>query len=207
MIGDLQVEKGHYDFGDYVDLPRWNSYWHQITETMALKPQTVLIIGVGDNIVGERLLKQGIKVYTFDFDSALKPDFVGDIRNIGTILDGKCFDVILCCQLLEHLPYENFEDILRQLKTLANNAIISLPHVCPQLERALKLMFSMRPRSFLYYIFTSCKRYKFSGEHYWEIGYKGYSKRKIRNSIQKYFTIKKEFLALHNNYHLFFVLK
>ncbi|MDR1584381.1 MAG: class I SAM-dependent methyltransferase [Prevotellaceae bacterium] len=198
MTRDIQVEKEHYDFSKYVNLPRWNSYWHQIAETMVLKPQTVLVIGIGDNIVGEMLIKQGIKVYTFDFDSALKPDFVGDIRNIDTILDGKRFDVILCCQLLEHLPYENFENILSRLKTLADNVIISLPHVCPQLKTALKLRLAF---------FAFCRKYKFNGEHYWEIGYRGYTKRKIRNSIRKYFMIKKEFLAQHNNYHLFFVLK
>ena len=206
MTGDMQVNKEHYDFGKYLNLPRWNSYWHQITETMDLEPQTVLIVGVGDNIVGEILSKQGVKVYTFDFDSALQPDFVGDIRNIDTVLDGRHFDVILCCQVLEHLPYGNFEDILSRFKTLADNIIISLPNVCIQLKLVLKLLLVGNFRSFLYRLFVFCKKYRFNGEHYWEIGYKGYPKWKIENSIKKYFTIKRCFFAKYNVYHLFFVL-
>jgi hypothetical protein len=207
MTGDLQVLKEHYDFGCHVNLPRWNSYWHQIVETTMLNPENVLIIGMGDNIVGEILMRQGITVYTFDFDKTLHPDFVGNITEIDSILQGKHFDAVLCCQVLEHLPYDNFENILRKLKLCADNVIISLPHVCFQLKLALKYIFLLKLRYLLHYVFVFKKQYKFNGEHYWEIGYKGYSKQKIRNSIQKYFMIKKEFLVPHNNYHLFFILK
>jgi hypothetical protein len=207
MTYNIQVNREHYDFGKYLSLPRWNSYWHQIAETIALNPQTILIVGVGDNIVGGILSKQGVKVYTFDFDSALQPDFCGDVRNIDRVLEGWHFDVILCCQVLEHLPYENFEDVLSRFKTLADNVIISLPHACFRLKTALKLALLMKPLSFLAHILPFCRTYKFSGEHYWEIGYRGYPVRKIRKSMRKYFVIRKEFSAKYNSYHLFFVLK
>jgi hypothetical protein len=48
-----------------LDLARWNSYRHQIAETMFLNPQTVLIVGVGDNVVWEILSKQGINQEIF----------------------------------------------------------------------------------------------------------------------------------------------
>jgi hypothetical protein len=206
MIGDLQVEKEHYDFDNYVSLPRWNSYWSQIAETMALKPQTVLIIGIGDNLVGEILLKRGIKVYTFDFDSTLKPDFVGDIRNIGTILNGKHFDVILCCQVLEHLPYDRFESILQKLKQITDNVIISLPYFPINFFLIVKLPLIGHMRIDIN-IHRFHKKLKFNGEHYWEIGWKGYTKRKITKSIRKFFTITKCFVVPHNHYHMFFILK
>jgi hypothetical protein len=38
----IQVDASHYNFNAYVDLPRWNSYWHQIEETIAFDPKTVL---------------------------------------------------------------------------------------------------------------------------------------------------------------------
>jgi hypothetical protein len=44
--------------------------------------ETVLIIGIGDNIVEKIIEMQGGNVYAFDFDKELYPDFVGDTRGI-----------------------------------------------------------------------------------------------------------------------------
>lgn len=206
MTGDLQVLKEHYDFGCYVNLPRWNSYWHQIVETTMLNPENVLIIGMGDNIVGEILMRQGITVYTFDFDKTLHPDFVGNITEIDSILQGKHFDAVLCCQVLEHLPYDNFENILRKLKLCADNVIISLPYSPIHFGMDIKI-----PRIGICRININIHRFfrklKWNGQHYWEIGYRGYTKRRIINSIEKFFSIKDQFVAKHNHYHLYFILK
>ena len=55
----VQVDASHYDFQTYTDLPRWTSYWHQITEMLALAPKTALVVGLGDNIVYEILTRVG----------------------------------------------------------------------------------------------------------------------------------------------------
>jgi len=201
----IQVDVRHYDFGAYVDLPHWNSYWHQIAETIAFMPKTVLIIGIGDNIVGNILARQGIRVYTFDFDKELHSDFVGNITDIDGVLQGKRFDVILCCQVLEHLPYAKFEFILDKLRAIANNVIISLPYSAIKYKIEIKLPLIKNVRIPVY-IHKFYKSHYFDGQHYWEIGKRGYTKQRIRQSIKKYFTIKNQFLATHNAYHLFFIL-
>jgi hypothetical protein len=61
----VQVRASHYDFANYVSLSRWTSYWHQIVETIAFNPKTVLIVGSGDNVVGKLLVTQGIKSLYF----------------------------------------------------------------------------------------------------------------------------------------------
>jgi hypothetical protein len=209
-IFPVQVNRSHYDFDKYVNLPHWNSYWHQIAETKSLNPDTVLIIGVGDNIVGKILELQGIKVYTFDFDKELHPDFVGNIINIADILQGIHFDVILCCEVLEHLPYDKFEGILKSMTLITDNVIISLPHS--------PVFFSLRIiLPYFYKFIGGCgvnicihkfyREYKYQGEHYWEIGIGQYTKNKIRKSINKYFIISKQFLATNNHYHMFFIIK
>ncbi|MDR0811035.1 MAG: class I SAM-dependent methyltransferase, partial [Paludibacter sp.] len=116
------------DFKSYVSVQRWSSYWHQITEILDLQPATVLIIGCEDGIVGKFVGQYGINVSTFDLNPTLQPDYVGDVREIDKILNGKRFDVIVCCQVLEHIPYEHFEDILQKFSKLAKNVIISLPY-------------------------------------------------------------------------------
>jgi hypothetical protein len=201
----VQVDVSHYNFEDYADLDRWNSYWHQIAETLSFAPETVLIIGIGDNIVGNILTTFGIQVYTFDLDEKLHPDFVGNITEIDNVLNGKKFDLILCCQVLEHLPYDLFETILGKLKAIADNVIISLPYSAIKYKIEMKLPIIKNVRIPIY-IHKFYNNYKFEGQHYWEIGNRGYTKRKVTKSVKKYFTVKKRFVVPHNMYHLFFIL-
>jgi hypothetical protein len=202
----VQVDPSHYDFAEYVTIARWNSYWHQITETIALKPENVLVVGIGDGITGKILSMHGIKVSTFDFDEKLYPDFTGNVAEIDRILQGKHFNVLLCCQLLEHLPYDYFEIVLQKMRSVADNVIISLPHSPRNYFVSIGLPFIGHIE-----INVDIQRrysiFQFNGEHYWEIGWKGYSKQKIIKSIKKYFSVTKCFAAINNRYHLFFVLK
>ena len=203
---EIQVDANyHYKFHNYLDVGRWNSYYYQIAETLAFEPQSVLIIGVGDNIVGNLLSMQGIKVSTFDFDEKLVPDFLGNIIEIDKVLQGMQFDVLLCCQILEHLPFALFEDILEKLKVVSKNIIISLPYASINYKLELKLPIIKTVKLNLN-IQRFFKEHQFNGEHYWEIGYKGYSKIKITRVIANHFTIRKRFVASHNHYHLFYVL-
>jgi hypothetical protein len=203
--GSVQVQKIHYDFLNYVNLERWDSYYHQIEETLAFNPKSVLIVGVGDNIVGTILSQQNVNITTFDFDETLYPDILGDITNIKNILQGKKFDVLICCQVLEHLPYENFEQILQQFSEITNNVVISLPYSPAYFQIDIKIP-RIRERRMLINIHKGYKKFVPNKQHYWEIGYKGFSKRKIQKSITKYFEIKKQFTAKNCHYHLFFTL-
>jgi 2-polyprenyl-3-methyl-5-hydroxy-6-metoxy-1,4-benzoquinol methylase len=204
----LQVDaNSHYKFSSYVTIARWNSYWHQIKEVTAFNPKNILIIGAGDDIVGKILaMQEGIDVYTFDFDEALQPDFIGNITEIDTVLQGKHFDIILCCQVLEHLPYEKFEDILQKIKRVATIVIISLPYSPIYFMINIKMSY-IGTKAITINIHRFYKNIKWNGEHYWEIGRKGYTKRRIKKSIRKFFHIEKCFIATYNHYHIFFVLK
>jgi hypothetical protein len=220
----IQVNCRHYNIQKYVDIARWSSYFYQIKETLELKPVTVLIIGIGDNVVGNVLsIQQGIDVFTYDFDKELNPDFVGDITEIDTVLGGKQFDAVLACQILEHLPYSRFEEVLKKLRAVGKHVIISLPHTRVNLTFSVKLHHrstgSLHLGIFQWWKELICKEenvadhkkpwwrmYKKNPEHYWEIGKGQYTKRKIRKSIEKYFSINKCFLATGNHDHIFYVL-
>ena len=217
----VQVNPAHYDFLKYVSIGRWCSYHHQIAETLKLKPKTVLIIGIGDNIVGNVLNMQGIEVYTYDFDKELKPDFTGNITDIDSVVQGKTFDVVLACQILEHLPYSQFEDVLQKLRMVATYVIISLPHSPVNLTLGVKLH-HCNTKSWNIGLHQFWKEVRLRGkpltvkkwwkvqqshpEHYWEAGKGIHTKRKIKKSIEKYFSIKKRFLAVENHDHIFYVL-
>ena len=202
----VQVNTTHYNFLDYVGIMRWCSYYHQIAETVKLNPKTVLVVGIGDNITGKILsMQQGIEVYTYDFDQALHPDFVGNVNDIDVVLQGKKFDVVLVCQILEHLPYSHFEEVLKKLRTAGAYIIMSLPHTRVNLTLSVKLH-HCNTQSLNFGLHQFWKKVKFRGQHYWEIGKGKHTKRMIRKSIEKYFSIEKSFLAFGNHDHIFYVL-
>jgi hypothetical protein len=205
MENKLQVNATHYRFDNYVDIARWNSYYYQIVETMAFEPETVLIIGVGDNIVGQILQYKSIKVYTLDYDVALNPDFVGSIADIDVILQNQRFDVVLCCQVLEHLPFDLFEKTIQKMKNISDNVIISLPYEPLYCKIDIE-MTRVSPKRINIDIPQFFRKYKFNGEHYWEIGVGTHSKHEITSIMEKQFKIKKQFIVPHNHFHYFYIL-
>ena len=209
---NIQVNKEHYDFTKYVSLPRWVSYYIQVSEGLKSIGNNILYIGVGDNIVTNILRSFGKKVTTFDFDSNLNPDICGSIIEIDSILNQK-YDTIICCQVLEHIPFNLFEPTIEKISKCFNEKIIlSLPNNARWLKLDLKF-----PKINI----KSKKRFKRKfqkewdinnqgkGEHYWEIDAKGsqYSKKNIDKIIEKYFTIKKNFVTYENTYHDFYILE
>lgn len=79
-ISDVQVEKKHYDFENYVNKQRWMSYWYQIKEALTSGCKSFLYIGKGDGIVVailKELIKEDGIVETFDFDERLSPTWGG----------------------------------------------------------------------------------------------------------------------------------
>jgi len=193
-----------YSFKKYVYLERWISYWHQIDEVLELKPKTVLEVGVGNKIVFDRLQREGVEIQTLDIDKELNPDFAGSVENMP--LEDNSFDVILCAEVLEHLPFKNFEKALLELKRVSKKyLVLSLPHFGPPLKISFKIPFIKEIK--IAFKIPYHPKHKSGGVHYWEIGKKGCSPKKIRNIIKKYFKIRKEFIPFESQYHHFYILE
>lgn len=209
-MSSIQVDTTHYK-KNYDGLERFISYFHQIDLVMKRAPKTMLEIGIGNKTVADYLSKQGVNVTTCDFDKTLKPDIVADIRELPT--DDKQFDVVMACEILEHIPFEDFETALKELKrTSKKHVIISIPYCSSTFEWVMQIpiigallkkkRFHARIRMPLFY-----KKWKFNGQHYWEMGCKNYSLRRIRNILQKHFKIEEELSPVLNSYHYFFALR
>lgn len=193
-----------YKFFKYDYQERWISYWHQIDEVLKLEPETVLEIGIGNKMVSDYLKKQGIEIATLDMDKDLSPDFVANV--IKMPLADNSFDLVLCAEVLEHLPFENFEKSLLELKRVTKKCIVlSLPHFGPPIKFSFKIPFIKEVK--IAFKIPYHPKHQFHGEHYWEIGKRGYPSRKIRNIIKRYFRIKKEFIPFENQYHHFYILR
>ena len=199
-----EISKEKYDFSKYNHRSRWMSYWHQIDEVLRLKPDSVLEIGIGDKTVVNFLKSQGVNITTLDINKDLKPDVIGSVLTMP--FRDSSFDVVLCAEVLEHLPFEKFEEGLKELKRVSRkNLVLSLPHFGRSLKFSFKIPLIKEKRIACRLAFPI--KHVFNGEHYWEIGKKGYPPDKIRKIIKKYFQIKKEFIPFENQYHHFFILE
>lgn len=111
----------------YEDPQRWTSYYEQVNEVLALHPETCLEIGVGNGYVTDVLKRTHVHVQTLDIDASLQPDYIGTVEQIP--LKDHAVDVVLCAEVLEHLPYDKFESCVKEISRVAKRgAVISLPH-------------------------------------------------------------------------------
>lgn len=202
---EKQIEKTEYLFSNYVNEKRWNSYWHQIDEVIQLKAKSLLIIGSADNIVRKILSEYLSDIRTVDIDPELYPDYLISVSDLDSVCVDK-FEVILCCQVLEHLPFDLFEKSILQLSQVCSGfCILSLPQMYYRFRMSLYIQTHE-----LYYQYIYNRKnidYKFNGEHYWEIGVENCSLKEIEIIIKKYFNIERTYVVKNNPYHRFFVLK
>ena len=210
MKENIQVQKGHY-FHDYDNLERFISYYYQCRLVIELNIKTALEIGVGNRLTSNYLKNQNIKVTTCDIDKNLKPDVVNDVRKLS--FKNNNFDAVYAYQVLEHLPFEDFEKALEELYRVSKRyVLISLPYNSTSFEAILKfpLLNKISNKNYINFFLRFnyfFKKFKFNGQHYWELGSKGCSLKIIRTKLNKKFKIIKEVRPVLNSYHYFFVLE
>lgn len=207
-----QVNEGHYDFSNYINLRRWNSYYYQINEIIKTNANSILLIGIGDGIVSDILRKLGKDVTTFDFDESLNPDIVGDITKIDSIVRKK-YDLVVCCQVLEHIPFELFSSTIGKISNITNDKfILSLPNNNIWFKLKFKLP-KIKEKNMKFHMRVFWKR-KWdiktdgNGEHYWEVdALKSTKLKNINKILREKFDIYDSFIPFNNTYHIFWVLK
>lgn len=155
---------------------RLASYRQQLQYVVKSSPTNVLLIGKGDGFVAKTLCEMGIAVVVLDVDSSLNPDVCASVEKMP--LDNQSFDVSICCQVLEHLPFEKLELCLTEIRRVTRNRLVMS---VPDNRRffLFRLRFArfnlewqgslsrLRPRK------IPAARFEQHG-HYWEIGWRGY---------------------------------
>lgn len=208
---NVQVSPEHYLTDKYISLERFISYYHQVNYIRGCKPEKVLLIGVGDDLISPLLRKMGYEVTTIDIDPDLRPDIVGDVRDMP--MKDKSYDVVCAFQVLEHLPYEEFEGILKEINRISKkNAIISVPHRRTGFEIIFKFPFirTLMKKDFVRAAVrfpVKFKGFESSGQHYWEIDWFTTKLKTVRSDFRKFFTIIKEHTPELDPYRRFFVLE
>jgi SAM-dependent methyltransferase len=198
-----QVSKQHYAFLKYNDEERWASYYHQLQEILSFEPESIVEIGVGSNILRPILEREGISYTSVDVAEDLVPDIQASVEALP--LGDKTADVVCAFEVLEHLPFSKFETALSELLRVARKGVIlSLPHYGPPLKLSFKLPF-LREKRIAIKLHHPVK-HVFNGQHFWEIGKRGYAPREVRRVIEKQAKVVREYVPHDNQYHHFYVL-
>ena len=209
---NIQVKEGYYGKKKYNTLPRFISYFYQIDSVSSLGDvKKVLEIGPGSKLVANELKNIGYEVTTCDFDASVNPDVVADVRNLP--FEDNSFDCIIACQILEHVKYNEFENVLEKMSKISRKyLIISLPSRHTGFEFILKFPFiqTLLKKSFIdlnFQVPVKFPGFKESGQHYWEIDFWTTSRSKVESTIKRNFRILSKFKPPLNKYHQFYVLE
>ena len=203
---DIQVDKDHYNFADYMTKRRWASFWTQLNEISRLSPDKVLEVGPGKGLLKEIGALERFNISTVDHDSDLKPDHVGSIQSLP--FENGSFDLVCAFQVLEHIEYADVPNALRELKRVATkHVLISLPNAQVVWRYRIYLP-TLGERDFMFRRpFWKAVEHKFDGEHYWELNKKGYEVDNVLAGLSREFAIVKHWRCWDNPYHHFILLR
>jgi ubiquinone/menaquinone biosynthesis C-methylase UbiE len=193
----------------YNNRTRWMNFWHQIDEIQRLQPKTILEIGKGSGFVADYLQKRGYNITTVDIDPSTHPDIVASCEQLPVA--DKSYDLVVAAEVLEHLPFERVESTLRELRRVATNALITLPHAGSALILRLRLPWIIDRTLFVKVPFFWKQHVNKHGNitgHAWELGKKTFSRARMRQLLTSAnFTIVKEKIFPDDYIHIFYVLK
>ena len=189
-----------------MSLPRIITHWHQANAVVEVTQPMgrVLEIGPGSGHTTWLLRNWGMTVTTLDFDPSIRPDIVGDITEIPCT--SKSFDCVLAAEVLEHIPFSEFEKAIAELRRICRgHVIITLPAPFVGISALLNIAGLNLKSIFLGLPFWA--HHKYDGQHYWELGKRGYSAWRVRRIIRRQgFQILRDFRPAPSRYCRFFVL-
>jgi 2-polyprenyl-3-methyl-5-hydroxy-6-metoxy-1,4-benzoquinol methylase len=185
-----------------IDKSSFSSYFIQLREILELpksEVENIIEIGPGDGIFKSLISKFPYQLTTIDVTSENNPDIICDILN-NPIKD-KTFDMVVCFQVLEHIPYKYFRSVISTLASISKNYLfISIPYQTNSLAFSLRTRFVSRVLNrmngkleFLLNVRLPIRdidesvlmqRKDKHNPHYWEAGRRSYPIKRICEDIE-----------------------
>lgn len=155
----------------------WEFYWYQqkLMEGLIIPGQDrILELGMGSGFAANYCRSKCLDITTLDIDEKKKPDIVA---NIVTYDFERRYDHVMAFEILEHIPYEQFERTIRKIPHFINNyAFISLPRN----ERVVFNLDLKLPKfKRVSYQWRILKKKITVKAHHWELDYGEFTTRRI----------------------------
>jgi ubiquinone/menaquinone biosynthesis C-methylase UbiE len=174
---------------------------------MKLGQKTFLEVGIGSSVVSNYLRSSGCQIVTVDIDHELRPDVNASILQLP--FKDNSFDLVMCFQVLEHIPFDAVVSALDQLYRVTKRyVVISLPERSKYFRLDLNIYPIITKRLCFTIPSLLSQVHEFDGEHYWEIGKKDFSLKRIKRLFEtNSFNILRDYRVPEKPFHHIFVLE
>jgi len=203
--GEAGIPPSHYVGSDFTSKMRFISYWHQLDEVRKREVQSILEVGIGGQFLADSLRRLGRDIVTADINPALSPDVECSIEALP--FADQAFDMVLACEVLEHLPFASLAGALQELHRVTSRwAVLSVPNSirCYWLQVSVPRFGLLRFQR----EFPVLPRWPETADHHWEIGHGGVSERQlVALFAETGFTVEASYRVPENPHHHFFVLE
>ena len=196
-----------YRSTDYITPPRLASYWHQVREVSSFAPSTALCIGPGNSFVTRWLEDLDIRVFSVEYIDSRVADVRGDVRRLP--FRTASADVVLCPQVLEHVPWADVPAAVTELGRIARlGLVVTLPRSRRRLAAQVNLPM-LGPRRLAVELRGSERRGIISPEeHHWEIDQPPQPLAAVERLLQSTgFRLVRSYRVWELDYHHVFVLE
>jgi len=156
--------------------------------------RTLLVIGPGQGLDTAVFRWRGYDVTTFDIDDTFAPDVLGSVHDMSMFEDGR-FDVVIASHVLEHLAVAYLDRALDEIARVGRHALIYLPVAGRHAQLRLVPGFRNLDLSVVLDLFNYFNRPDgvtgayCQGQHFWEIGRRGFSVRQVRRRLERRFEV------------------
>lgn len=189
----------------YFELRQLNAFAHQISDIYNLEPKSIIEIGIGNGFTSSFLKSAGYNITTCDINENLAPDHVLPVQQLQKVFLPGEFDLAVCCEVLEHIPFEEFEPAIAAIASVADRLYLTLPNYRKFFGFSgyfdvprLRTLFNIG-------IYLPIPR-KITPEHFWELDSASHSKTaNIISIIEKYFPKVNTHNYKLNRYHRAFI--
>jgi Methyltransferase domain len=156
--------------------------------------RSILIIGPGQGLESAVFRWKGYATTTLDVDDTFAPDVLASCHDLS-MFPNAAFDVVIASHVLEHLPIAYLDTAIAEIARVGSGALIYLPMAGR--HSAVRIIPGIRGYDWSF-IMDFANRFRkpshtealfCGGQHYWEIGYKGFRLKNVRNRISRSFRI------------------
>ncbi|HSV98641.1 MAG TPA: methyltransferase domain-containing protein [Sedimentisphaerales bacterium] len=176
-----------------------NSYCQYRDIQLCRDVRKILEVGCGQGLSTQVLRWKGYEVTTLDVDETFRPDHVGSIHDMACF-DDRQFDVLIASHVLEHLPVSLLNESLREMARVARYALVYLP-IAGTHHFQIRLLPGFHGLDFTFHFDfynyfetpTGVEPRYCQGQHYWEVGYRGFRPKDLVTRFSPYFAVLKRY--------------